>query len=122
MISTAVGARGYRVEDRAQLLVRPLTDVLNEGRLDSFPVSTVEFNVRSADHRAVAARAAPSGQRPYVTGLYRELLCREPDQEGLACHLSALASGHSRFALFCQFGTSEECALLLSLPSSRPLS
>ncbi|MCP1308186.1 hypothetical protein NI000_13070 [Paenibacillus tyrfis] len=42
---------------------------------------------------------------PCVTGLYRELLCRKPDQEGLACHLSAQASGHSRFALFCQFVT-----------------
>ncbi|WP_082420416.1 DUF4214 domain-containing protein [Paenibacillus sp. A3] len=89
--------------------------------MGSFPVSTVEFNVRSADHRAVAARAAPSRQRPYVTGLYRELLCREPDQEGLACHLSELASGHLRFALFYQFGTLEECSRLLSLPSSRPL-
>lgn len=58
---------------------------------------------------------------PFVKGLYRELLCREPDQESLACHLSALASGHSRLDLFCQFIASEECARLLALPRARPL-
>ncbi|WP_248930971.1 DUF4214 domain-containing protein [Paenibacillus hamazuiensis] len=57
----------------------------------------------------------------YVIGLYRELLCREPDPESFARHTLALASGDSRLIVFCQFAASDECMRLLSLPSSRPL-
>jgi hypothetical protein len=55
--------------------------------------------------------------KSFVSGLYAELLCREPDPAGLHSHLKALQRGASKTALLLAILQSEECLSLLHAPS-----
>lgn len=55
-----------------------------------------------------APGASAAADREYVTGLYREVLGREPDEGGLKSHLNGLANGMSREAIKDVFLTSSE--------------
>jgi hypothetical protein len=49
-------------------------------------------------HKAVKRRRRVVAAREAVTVLYRELLGRDPDEEGLAGHVAAIENGHLRLA------------------------
>lgn len=49
----------------------------------------------------------------YVTQLYRNVLHRDPEQEGLDFHLNELASGETRAMVLTHFSESPECQALL---------
>jgi V8-like Glu-specific endopeptidase len=49
----------------------------------------------------------------YITQLYRNVLHREPEQDGLDFHLNELASGESRAMVLTHFSESPECQALL---------
>lgn len=73
------------------------------------------------------SRPAPNAPRPpsaadteYVTGLYRELLGREPDAEGLRSHLAGLSGGLSREDLRQVFLTSAEYRERQARPPAPP--
>lgn len=80
---------------------------------------------RTVDGFEPAARprvppAATAANTEYVTGLYRELLGREPDAEGLHAHLTGLAHGLSREDLRQVFLTSAEYREKQARPPAPP--
>lgn len=64
--------------------------------------------------------ASLAANTEYVTGLYRELLGREPDADGLRSHLAGLAGGMSREDLRQVFLTSAEYRERQSPPPPAP--
>lgn len=52
---------------------------------------------------------------PFVHSLYRELLCREPDQPAYAGYVDALNRGRPKSAVFARFVSSSEFESLLGL-------
>ncbi len=64
--------------------------------------------------------ASSASDRAYVTGLYRELLGREPDAGGLAAHLKGLELGMSRDEIRNVFLTSPEYRQKQAAPPVTP--
>ncbi|RKN85306.1 DUF4214 domain-containing protein [Paenibacillus ginsengarvi] len=52
---------------------------------------------------------------PFVHSLYRDLLCREPDQPAYAGYVDSLNRGKSKFSVFARFVSSSEFESLLAL-------
>lgn len=52
---------------------------------------------------------------PFVHSLYRELLCREPDQPSFAGYVDSLNRGRPKSAVFAKFASSAEFDSLLAL-------
>ncbi|MEF3307216.1 DUF4214 domain-containing protein [Paenibacillus sp. GYB003] len=52
---------------------------------------------------------------PFVHSLYRELLCREPDQPAYAGYVDSLSRGRPKSAVFARFVSSDEFRSLLAL-------
>lgn len=52
---------------------------------------------------------------PFVHSLYRELLCREPDQPAYSGYVDALNRGRSKCSVFARFVSSSEFESLLAL-------
>jgi FkbM family methyltransferase len=64
------------------------------------------------DHLATVALLEHASDRDFVIGLYRSILQREPDANGLYTKVSHLASGGSRVDIVREIATSEEARLL----------
>ncbi len=65
---------------------------------------------------SILRRFYPSEPFFFVHSLYNELLCRNPDTQGMQGHLHSLLAGMQKKNLLHGFFTSAECQQLLSLP------
>lgn len=77
--------------------------------------TSLERTEQEAPVYAMIQRVFARKPEPFVHSLYRELLCREPDQPAYSGYVERLHRGSSKASVFKQFVTSGEFESLLGL-------
>lgn len=111
-------ARDPHVRAAAKQVEQQLTRAIEREAAKGFARFVDRFE--PAPRKAPVSPEQRASHEAYVTSLYRDLLGREPDAEGLASHLRGLETGMSRAQIRDVFLGSDEYRALQQRPAPTP--